>query len=66
ERPYRRLLTTKQAQEELLRVAGSQLDPVLVEVFVELLRAKVAAQAEPDANGGRVAAIFAGLAAQPS
>ncbi len=35
DRPYRRKLTGEQAKAELLRVAGTQLDPELVQRFVE-------------------------------
>ncbi|MDP2661429.1 MAG: diguanylate cyclase, partial [Dehalococcoidia bacterium] len=37
DRPYRKGLSVEQAQAELLRVAGSQLDPELVRVFLTLL-----------------------------
>ncbi|MEM7052511.1 MAG: HD-GYP domain-containing protein [Acidobacteriota bacterium] len=36
ERPYRRPKTHREAIEELKRVAGSQLDPQVVEAFIEL------------------------------
>jgi len=37
DRPYRRKLTGEQARDELLKVAGTQLDPDLVERFVNNL-----------------------------
>ncbi len=37
DRPYRKKLTGEQAREELLKVAGTQLDPALVERFVKNL-----------------------------
>ena len=38
ERPYRRELSIAEAEAELSRVAGSQLDPACVEIFLELLK----------------------------
>jgi HD-GYP domain-containing protein (c-di-GMP phosphodiesterase class II) len=37
ERPYRAAMTIAEARSELLRVAGTQLDPKLVETIVRLL-----------------------------
>ncbi len=37
DRPYRRALSHKKALEELRRCAGSQFDPWLVEVFIEII-----------------------------
>jgi diguanylate cyclase (GGDEF)-like protein len=39
ERPYRKRLSREQARAELLRVAGTQLDPELVDRFIEVLEA---------------------------
>ena len=36
-RPYRRMMTIAEAQEEMRRVAGTQLDPELVAVVLKLL-----------------------------
>lgn len=36
DRPYRKRLTREEAREELLRAAGSQLDPALVDAFITL------------------------------
>jgi polar amino acid transport system substrate-binding protein len=38
ERPYRRELSIAEAEAELRRVAGSQLDPACVETFLKLLK----------------------------
>jgi HD-GYP domain-containing protein (c-di-GMP phosphodiesterase class II) len=38
ERPYRPAMSVEQAEAELTRVAGSQLDPECVETFLRLLR----------------------------
>jgi putative nucleotidyltransferase with HDIG domain len=37
DRPYRKALTPEKAQAELRAVSGSQLDPALVKVFLEVL-----------------------------
>jgi diguanylate cyclase (GGDEF)-like protein len=37
DRPYRKALAPAEAREEIQRIAGSQLDPYLAEVFVEIL-----------------------------
>ncbi|MBN2405495.1 MAG: HD-GYP domain-containing protein [Coriobacteriia bacterium] len=37
DRPYRRALSHEEAVEEMLRVAGTQLDPQLVAVFVDVM-----------------------------
>lgn len=37
DRPYRRALSHEEAVEEMLRVAGAQLDPQLVAVFVDVM-----------------------------
>ncbi len=39
-RPYRRRLTTRQAKAELMKVAGTQLDPALVDRFLADLKDK--------------------------
>jgi HD-GYP domain-containing protein (c-di-GMP phosphodiesterase class II) len=39
DRPYRRALTVEVAVEELRRIAGTQLDPNIVRVFIEIVRA---------------------------
>lgn len=39
-RPYRPSRTVEEAKDELRRIAGSTLDPVLVEVFLRILREK--------------------------
>ena len=36
ERPYARALTTEEARRELLRCAGTQFDPEVVEAFMEV------------------------------
>ena len=38
ERPYRREMSIAEAEAELRRVAGHQLDPACVEIFLELLK----------------------------
>jgi len=40
ERPYRGPLAPEQVQEELRRVADSQLDPGLVDLLLKVLRAE--------------------------
>jgi diguanylate cyclase (GGDEF)-like protein len=40
DRPYRESLTCEQAREELLKAAGTQLDPELVRTFVQVLDAQ--------------------------
>jgi len=40
DRPYRKALTAEQAVEELRHVAGSQLDPQLVEAFLAVIAAR--------------------------
>ena len=40
ERPYRKSMTHSQARDELLRVAGTQLDPFLVEEFIKMRDAR--------------------------
>jgi diguanylate cyclase (GGDEF)-like protein len=40
DRPYRKSITRAQAKEELLKVAGSQLDPELVQAFLGILHAR--------------------------
>ncbi|MDZ7762201.1 MAG: hypothetical protein U5L00_18350 [Desulfovermiculus sp.] len=37
ERPYRQAMSSKEALQELRDSAGSQFDPVLVEVFIQIL-----------------------------
>ena len=37
DRPYRKALSTQQAAQELLRCAGVQFDPVLVNHFLEII-----------------------------
>ncbi|MCL5735529.1 MAG: diguanylate cyclase [Actinobacteria bacterium] len=37
DRPYRKALSVREAKEELKRVAGTQLDPYLVKIFLEVL-----------------------------
>ena len=36
ERPYARALTTEEGRRELLRCAGTQFDPEVVEAFMEV------------------------------
>lgn len=50
ERPYRKGMTHSQARDELLRVAGTQLDPFLVEEFVKMRDAQ-----DPQQAAGSVA-----------
>jgi len=38
DRPYRRALTVEEAVEQILKAAGSQLDPAFAEAFAELCR----------------------------
>jgi diguanylate cyclase (GGDEF)-like protein len=52
ERPYRKSMTQAQARAELLRVAGTQLDPALVTAFVDILEAQERRQAEAGAAAG--------------
>ncbi|OFW58864.1 MAG: hypothetical protein A2133_02230 [Actinobacteria bacterium RBG_16_64_13] len=40
ERPYRRSMTREQARAEMMKAAGSQLDPDLVAKFIEIVDAK--------------------------
>ncbi|TAK33966.1 MAG: PAS domain S-box protein [Chloroflexota bacterium] len=53
DRPYRRALSAQEARAELLRVAGTQLDPDLVEVFLGVLDERSAETADvmPDSAG---------------
>jgi diguanylate cyclase (GGDEF)-like protein len=41
DRPYRKSMTRMQAREELLKAAGTQLDPELVREFIRVLDARV-------------------------
>ncbi|MGY2894378.1 HD domain-containing phosphohydrolase [Deinococcus sp. UYEF24] len=41
ERPYKRAWSRQEATEELLRQAGGQFDPAMVEVFLQLVRGDV-------------------------
>lgn len=43
ERPYERAMTSEEALEELCRSAGTELDPRLVEVFIEQVASKLPA-----------------------
>jgi HD-GYP domain-containing protein (c-di-GMP phosphodiesterase class II) len=43
DRPYGRALSTEAALAELVRCAGSQFDPVVVEAFAEALAPQVRA-----------------------
>jgi len=53
ERPYCRRMTEAQARAELLKVAGTQLDPALVSIFIALLDAREPQQTEaPQAAAG--------------
>ena len=40
DRPYRKALTEETAIQELTRGNGTQFDPKIVEVFLEILKAK--------------------------
>jgi diguanylate cyclase (GGDEF)-like protein/putative nucleotidyltransferase with HDIG domain len=52
DRPYRKALSVQQAKEELKRVSGTQLDPQLVEIFLEVLE-------EEEAGDETRVAVFA-------
>jgi diguanylate cyclase (GGDEF)-like protein len=52
DRPYRKSMTRAQAKEELLKAAGSQLDPELVREFVSVLDAR-----EDSPTGEHAAAV---------
>ncbi|MDP2662459.1 MAG: HD domain-containing protein, partial [Dehalococcoidia bacterium] len=47
DRPYRKALTPAEARRELLRVAGAQLDPQLVQLFLDQLPVDAPATDEP-------------------
>lgn len=42
DRPYRKAMTSEEALAELIRNSGTQFDPELVEVFVEIIRSEFA------------------------
>jgi HD-GYP domain-containing protein (c-di-GMP phosphodiesterase class II) len=45
ERPYRKeTRTQEEALEELIRNAGTQFDPVVVQIFVRLMTASIVAE----------------------
>jgi diguanylate cyclase (GGDEF)-like protein len=52
DRPYRKSLTREQARAELLKAAGTQLDPELVRRFVQILDAREARLTDTHAQAG--------------
>jgi HD-GYP domain-containing protein (c-di-GMP phosphodiesterase class II) len=40
DRPYREPLTPEEAEDEVIRCAGTQFDPVVVEAFLAVLAAQ--------------------------
>lgn len=55
DRPYRKALAREQAQTELRRVAGTQLDPKRVKAFISLLNDEATCQVPGVASGLSVA-----------
>lgn len=43
DRPYHKAISEAEAREELMRCAGTQFDPKIVEAYLELLKKKDAA-----------------------
>ncbi|GAC1318135.1 MAG: hypothetical protein NVSMB25_07120 [Thermoleophilaceae bacterium] len=62
DRPYRRAMPIEAARRELQRNAGSQFDPVVVEVLIEVLNSRVAEDsAEAGRDGPLIADIFSAV-----
>ncbi len=56
DRNYRKALTPEQALEEIVRCSGTQFDPEIVEVFVNLMREQLGKQTDSEISEERKAA----------